>query len=71
MDNELEVVNNEALLNSAEVIEAPSVLKTIAPIAGGVVIGVGLGYVLCRFVITPLLAKKKAKNEAEEVKTEE
>ena len=77
MDNELEVINNEAVLNTAEVITEPSVLKTVAPIAGGVVIGIGIGYALCRWVISPLIAKNKTKKdekkaaEAEEPKTEE
>lgn len=77
MDNELEVINNEALLNTAEVISEPSFLKTVAPIAGSVVVGIGIGYALCRWVISPLIAKKKAKKteqkaeEVEEPKTEE
>lgn len=70
MDNELEVMNNEAV----EVIGEPSVLSTIAPIAGGMVIGIGLGFALCKWVINPLIEKKKAKKaaeKAEEAKTEE
>ena len=67
MDNELEVVNNDAVINSVEAVAKPSVLKTAGPIAGGVLLGIGAGYALCRWVITPLLEKKKAK-KAEEKK---
>ena len=67
--DELSVVGNEAM-EAAEVIKTPSVLKTIGPIAGGVVVGVGLGFALCKWVINPIIDKHRAK-KAKEVKAEE
>ena len=64
MDNELEIVTEVA--NEAEaVVEKPDMLKTAAPIAGAFVVGGIVGWALTKWVITPMLAKRKAKKEAE------
>lgn len=66
MDNELEIVGNDAIATEAMVCK-PSALATYGPIAGGVVAGIAIGALLYRFVATPLIAKYKAKKEVEKI----
>ncbi len=53
----------------------PSFVEKALPIAGGLVAGIGIGFLLDRFLVKPLAAKIKASKEAktvvEEKKTEE
>ena len=65
----LETVNNEGL---TEVMPA-GVGSNILPVVGGVAVGLVGGFVLCKFVAEPIIAKIKAKKAAkvEEPKKEE
>lgn len=68
MDNEkLEIVNNEVLPVEETVCNGSSVASTIVPIAAGFGVGLIGGYLLCRFVAKPLMAKIQAK-KAEKAK---
>ena len=56
----------------------PSIVEKVLPIAGGLAVGIGLGFLIDRFVVKPVAAKikasKKAKTEPkpiEEKKAEE
>ena len=51
----------------------PSFVQKALPIAGGLVAGIGIGFLLDRFLVKPLAAKIKASKEAKPVeeKTEE
>lgn len=70
MDNELEIVPNEVITNAAEVMPVKSTtVNQYLPIAAGVGAGLVAGYLLCRFVVTPLLAKMKDKKAAEKAKS--
>jgi hypothetical protein len=69
MDNELEIVPNEVITNTAEAMPVKtSTVNQYLPIAAGVGAGIVAGYLLCRFVVTPLLAKIKDKKAAEKAK---
>lgn len=63
MDNEL--VNGEVITEATESIDVKAVAKQALPIAGGIGLGVIGGYLLCRFVVKPLLAKWQEKKAAE------
>ena len=78
--DELEITNLEPQATSGRYpwnadIDTKSIASQALPIAGGVVAGVVGGYLICRFVVKPIIAKIKAKKEAvpseEETKTEE
>lgn len=66
MDEKLEVMNTEGLAETSFV----DGLKKVAPFAGGVAIGVVGGILISRFVVTPLIAKVKAKKTAQAVPAE-
>lgn len=69
MDNgKLEMVNNEGL---TEVMPANTQLaSTILPVAGGVAAGLIGGFLLCKFVAEPIIAKIKANKAAAKVEVE-
>ena len=78
MDNELEIVPNEVITNTAEAMPTNSNASQYLPIALGVGAGLVAGVLLCKFAIDPLLSKlkerkaaKKAEAAKEEPKTEE
>ena len=52
---------------------APSFIEKALPIAGGLVAGIGIGFLIDRFIVKPVTAKIKASKEAKPVeeKTEE
>jgi len=54
---------------------APSFVEKALPIAGGLLAGIGIGFLIDRFIVKPVTAKIKASKEAkivvEEKKTEE
>lgn len=53
---------------------APSFIEKALPIAGGLVAGIGIGFLIDRFIVKPVTAKIKASKEAkavEEKKAEE
>ena len=66
MDNEL--VNGEVITEATETVDVKAFAKQALPIAGGVAAGIGVGYLLCRFVVKPLLAKWQEKKAAEAAK---
>ncbi len=63
MDNEL--VNGEVITEATETIDVKAMAKQTLPIAAGIGAGVIGGYLLCRFVVKPLLAKWQEKKAAE------
>ena len=61
MDEKLEITNLEPV--EVPACEGNSFVSTALPIAAGGAIAIVGGYLLCRFVVKPLINKAKAKKE--------
>ena len=78
MDNELEIVSNNANTIPTEVMaKAPTPVKTVLPVVGGAAAVFTAGMLFMRFVVEPVVRKVKANKaakkaqEAAEAKPEE
>ena len=75
MDNEkLEIVDMEPKATSGRYpwnadVDTKAITSQALPIAGGVVAGVIGGYLLCRFVVKPLITKFKEKKTSTPTET--
>ena len=68
MDNEIGMVPNEVITNTEVMPAKTNTVGQYLPIAAGVGAGILAGYLLCKFVVTPLLAKHKDKLAAKKAK---
>jgi len=68
MDNEIGMVPNEVIANTEVMPAKTNTVSQYLPIAAGVGAGILAGYLLCKFVVTPLLAKRKDKLAAKKAK---
>lgn len=68
MDNNFEMVPNEVVTNTEVMPVKVNAVSQYIPVVAGVGAGIIAGYLLCKFVVTPLLAKRKDKITAKKAK---